>query len=166
MRNLVATRPGSDPTGTLVLATHIDSVPHGPGAADAGVGLAVILETVRATAPTVPQQQVRASLARFLFRGALAERQVAGLSGGERFRVALATVLLADPAPQLVVLDEPTNSLDVESVDQLVDALAAYAGALLVVSHDETFLERIGITRRWGVAAGRLEGVEDVRHRR
>ncbi|MDN5898591.1 MAG: M28 family peptidase, partial [Brachybacterium sp.] len=51
VRNLVATRPGSDPTGTLVLATHIDSVPGAPGAADAGVGLAVILETVRALGP-------------------------------------------------------------------------------------------------------------------
>jgi len=49
--NLVATRPGSDPTGTLVLATHLDSVPNAPGAADAGVGLAVILETVRAFGP-------------------------------------------------------------------------------------------------------------------
>lgn len=137
------------------LVRRIDEVGHLPQRIQLDDDL-TILETVRATAPTVPQQQVRASLARFLFRGALAERQVAGLSGGERFRVALATVLLADPAPQLVVLDEPTNSLDVESVDQLVDALAAYAGALLVVSHDETFLERIGITRRWGVAAGRL----------
>ena len=131
------------------LVRRIDEVGHLPQRIQLDDDL-TILETVRATAPTVPQQQVRASLARFLFRGALAERQVAGLSGGERFRVALATVLLADPAPQLVVLDEPTNSLDVESVDQLVDALAAYAGALLVVSHDETFLERIGITRRWG----------------
>lgn len=48
VRNLVATRPGSDPTGTVVLATHVDSVPGAPGAADAGVGLAVILESVRA----------------------------------------------------------------------------------------------------------------------
>lgn len=48
VRNLIATRPGTDPTGTIVLATHIDSVPNAPGAADAGVGLAVILETVRA----------------------------------------------------------------------------------------------------------------------
>lgn len=50
-RNLVATRPGSDPTGTVLLATHIDSVPAAPGAADAGIGLAVILETVRALGP-------------------------------------------------------------------------------------------------------------------
>ncbi len=117
---------------------------------------ASILEVVRAAAPQAPPQEVRASLARFLFRGALAERTVGGLSGGERFRVALARVLLADPAPHLVVLDEPTNSLDTDSVDQLVDALAAYEGALLVVSHDEAFLERVGVTRRWAVAQGRL----------
>ncbi|ASK64658.1 aminopeptidase [Brachybacterium avium] len=51
VRNLIAIRAGSDPTGTLVLATHIDSVPGAPGAADAGVGLAVILETVRVLGP-------------------------------------------------------------------------------------------------------------------
>ena len=51
VRNLIATREGTDPTGTIVLATHIDSVPGAPGVADAGVGLAVILETVRALGP-------------------------------------------------------------------------------------------------------------------
>ncbi|MGO3291021.1 M28 family metallopeptidase, partial [Brachybacterium sp.] len=51
VRNLVATRPGTDPTGTVVLASHIDSVPGAPGAADAGVGLAVILGTARALGP-------------------------------------------------------------------------------------------------------------------
>ena len=137
------------------LVGHIDEVGHLPQRIELDDDLS-ILETVRAAAPTVPPQQVRASLARFLFRGALAERRVAGLSGGERFRVALARVLLADPAPQLVVLDEPTNSLDVESVDQLIDALSAYEGALLVVSHDEDFLCRLGLTRRWEIRDGRL----------
>lgn len=137
------------------LVRRIDEVGHLPQRIELDDDLS-ILETVRAAAPTVPPQQVRASLARFLFRGALAERPVAGLSGGERFRVALASVLLADPAPHLIVLDEPTNSLDVDSVDQLVDALTAYEGALLVVSHDEGFLERIGITRRWEIRAGAL----------
>ncbi|MHA7126096.1 ABC-F family ATP-binding cassette domain-containing protein [Janibacter indicus] len=137
------------------LVGRIDEIGHLPQRIELDGDL-TILETVRAAAPTVPPQQVRASLARFLFRGALVERRVAGLSGGERFRVALARVLLADPAPQLVVLDEPTNSLDVDSVDQLVDALSAYEGALLVVSHDEDFLGRLGLTRRWQIRDGRL----------
>ena len=90
----------------------------------------------------------RARLARFLFRGAAADREVRTLSGGERFRATLASVLLADPAPQLLMLDEPTNNLDLASYDALVSALADHRGALLVVSHDEHFLEDIGVERR------------------
>ena len=69
------------------------------------------------------------------------------LSGGERFRAAVAQVLLADPVPQLLMLDEPTNNLDISSVDWLVQALEAYTGALIVVSHDEDFCRRIRIDR-------------------
>lgn len=153
LREVLGLTTAVEPVARLV--RRIDEVGHLPQRIELDEDLS-ILETVRAAAPTVAPQQVRASLARFLFRGALAERSVAGLSGGERFRVALASVLLADPAPHLIVLDEPTNSLDVDSIDQLVDALSAYEGALLVVSHDEGFLERIGITRRWEVRDGRL----------
>ena len=74
------------------------------------------------------------------------ERAVGTLSGGERFRVSLARLLLADPPPQLLVLDEPTNNLDLQSVDQLVDALRSYRGAIVVVSHDDVFLGRLGLT--------------------
>ena len=60
----------------------------------------------------------------------------------------LACVLFAEPAPQLLLLDEPTNNLDLVSVGQLESALNAYRGAFVVVSHDERFLDAIGVQRR------------------
>ncbi|UUE19308.1 ABC-F family ATP-binding cassette domain-containing protein [Microbacterium sp. J1-1] len=104
-----------------------------------------ILDTVRAAAPQTPPGDLRANLARFLFRSDTAHRRVGDLSGGERFRVALATLLLAEPPNQLLVLDEPTNNLDLRSIDELVSALETYRGGLIVVSHDDAFLARLHI---------------------
>ncbi|MGW2659054.1 ribosomal protection-like ABC-F family protein [Streptomyces sp. NPDC001478] len=95
-------------------------------------------------------------LARFLFRGDRAHLPVAVLSGGELLRATLACVLCAEPAPQLLLLDEPTNNLDLVSADQLESALGSYRGAFVVVSHDERFLERIGVGRRLRLADGKL----------
>jgi ATPase subunit of ABC transporter with duplicated ATPase domains len=106
-----------------------------------------VVDNVRAAAPAASVNEVRASLARFLFRGDRADRQASTLSGGERFRAVLAALLLAQPAPQLLLLDEPTNNLDMASVRQLSQALEGYRGALLVASHDTSFLRIAGITR-------------------
>ncbi|KOG24935.1 ABC-F family ATP-binding cassette domain-containing protein [Streptomyces viridochromogenes] len=106
-----------------------------------------VAENVARFAPGATNNRVRARLARFLFRGARADQKAATLSGGERFRAALAALMLAEPAPQLLMLDEPTNNLDMASVRQLTTALESYEGALLVASHDLPFLESIGITR-------------------
>ncbi|MFI7241920.1 ABC-F family ATP-binding cassette domain-containing protein [Streptomyces qinglanensis] len=115
-----------------------------------------VVENVARSAPQATNQQIRARLARFLLRGKRADRAVGTLSGGERFRAALAAVLLADPAPQLLMLDEPTNNLDESSVRQLRDALTAYEGALLVASHDLPFLQELGVTRWLGLRDGAL----------
>ena len=106
-----------------------------------------LLQCVQWANPGVSEQHLRDQLARLLFRRESVHRKTCELSGGERFRAAVAQVLLADPVPQLLMLDEPTNNLDISSVDWLVQALEAYTGALIVVSHDEDFCCRIRIDR-------------------
>ncbi|MGW0176174.1 ABC-F family ATP-binding cassette domain-containing protein [Rhodococcus sp. NPDC003322] len=103
------------------------------------------LENVREVAPGTPVATIRNQLARLLLRGNSVDRPVATLSGGERFRVSLATLLLAEPPAQLLILDEPTNNLDISSVEQLTEALDGYRGAILVVSHDDEFLDGLGV---------------------
>ncbi|MFE3767479.1 ABC-F family ATP-binding cassette domain-containing protein [Streptomyces sp. NPDC059104] len=126
-----------------------------------------VVQNVARFAPQATDNQIRARLARFLFRGARADRAAGTLSGGERFRATLAALLLAEPAPRLLMLDEPTNNLDLASVRQLAGALEAYEGALVVASHDVPFLESIGITR-WLLLDGTLRPTcaEEVRESR
>ncbi|MFD6096380.1 ATP-binding cassette domain-containing protein [Nocardiopsis flavescens] len=116
-----------------------------------------VAENVERLAPGVEEQRVRAQLARFLFRGARSAQVAGTLSGGERFRAALAALMLASPAPQLLLLDEPTNNLDVSGVRQLTGALEAYEGALVVASHDLPFLESVGVTRWLFAGEGLVE---------
>ena len=106
-----------------------------------------LLQSVQQANPGVSEQHLRDQLARLLFRRESVHHKTGELSGGERFRAAVAQVLLANPVPQLLMLDEPTNNLDISSVDWLVQALEAYTGALIVVSHDEDFCRRIRIDR-------------------
>ncbi|GAA1465725.1 ABC-F family ATP-binding cassette domain-containing protein [Microbacterium thalassium] len=138
-----------------------DRVGYLPQRVDGLDDAASVLDNVSAAAPGVDAALLRNRLARFLIRGAAVDRPVASLSGGERFRVALARLLLADPPPQLLVLDEPTNNLDLDTVDQLVAALSAYRGAVLVVSHDDAFLARLGLDRVLALtSAGTLADVD------
>jgi len=110
-------------------------------------------------APGLSAQDRARVLARVGFRGARAALRVGDLSGGERLRVALACLLHAEPAPQLLLLDEPSNNLDLATVAHLEQALRAYEGALVVVSHDEAFLQAIGMTRwLWLSAEGLRDG--------
>jgi ATP-binding cassette subfamily F protein 3 len=97
--------------------------------------------------------QARTLLGRFLFSGDEVEKPVAALSGGERRRLALLRTVVS--GANLLVLDEPTNHLDIESREALEDALLAYPGTLLFVSHDRALIEALA-TRTLSIEAGRL----------
>jgi ATPase subunit of ABC transporter with duplicated ATPase domains len=104
--------------------------------------------------PGTTNNQCRAALARFGFRADAADRIAGTLSGGQMLRAGLACVLGAPQPPQLLILDEPGNHLDIDSLAAIESGLAAYDGALLVVSHDGTFLDAIGIDRTVELGVG------------
>jgi len=107
-----------------------------------------IRDNFRRLHPEVDENACRAALARFMFRADAALQIVGDLSGGQRLRAGLACVLGGPTPPPFLILDEPTNHLDIDSIEAVEAGLRAYDGALLVVSHDEAFLEAISIERR------------------
>jgi ATPase subunit of ABC transporter with duplicated ATPase domains len=107
-----------------------------------------IRDNFRRINPQEDENACRASLARFMFRAEAALQIVSTLSGGQLLRAGLACALGGAMLPPFLILDEPTNHLDIDSIEAVEAGLRAYDGALLVVSHDETFLKAIGTTHR------------------
>ncbi|MDF2998427.1 MAG: transporter related [Xanthobacteraceae bacterium] len=106
-----------------------------------------IRDNFRRINPRADENACRAALALSMFRAEAALQPVSTLSGGQLLRAGLACVLGVAP-PSCLILDEPTNHLDLDSIEAVEAGLRAYDGALLVVSHDEAFLENIGVSRR------------------
>ena len=133
-------------TGRVVPGTgRIGFLDQDAGGMDPGK---TVLENLREWArPGIPEHELRIRLGRFRFRDQDAFKRVSVLSGGERMRARLACMLAGDNSPDLLLLDEPTNNLDFEAIEALESALAAFPGALLVVSHDGDFLANIRIGR-------------------
>jgi ATPase subunit of ABC transporter with duplicated ATPase domains len=104
-----------------------------------------VLDNLRRLNPMLSDNAARTALARFAFRNTAALQTAGSLSGGERLRAGLACAFAQLEAPELLILDEPTNHLDLDSIALLETALQAYDGAILVVSHDEAFLDAIGV---------------------
>jgi ATP-binding cassette subfamily F protein 3 len=113
------------------LSQHGDELPPGR----------TVLEATQAATRLTPNK-ARALLGRFLFSGEEAEKPLDDLSGGERRRLSLA-ILVASGA-NVLVLDEPTNHLDLESREALEQALGAFEGSVLLVSHDRALLDAVG----------------------
>lgn len=111
-------------------------------------GAETILDAFRLINPEATSGAARAALARFLFRKDDVLKRVKYLSGGERLRAALAALLFSPEPPQLLLLDEPDNHLDLDSQIAVAQALSAFDGGILIVSHDEAFLTDVGVTGR------------------
>ncbi|MCD7098925.1 ABC-F family ATP-binding cassette domain-containing protein [Stenotrophomonas sp. MMGLT7] len=107
-----------------------------------------VLEQMQAANPAAAQSLLRTRLALLGLDAARIGVASGLLSGGERLKAALACVLHARHPPELLLLDEPGNHLDLPSLQALEQMLAAYPGALLVASHDEVFLDRLGLQLR------------------
>jgi ATPase subunit of ABC transporter with duplicated ATPase domains len=113
-----------------------------------------LLDAFSAEVPDWPSSEVRTLLAKFGLTADHVLRPAETLSPGERTRAALA--LLQARGINVLVLDEPTNHLDLPAIEQLEQALAAYPGSLLLVTHDRRMLEAVHTTRRLRVADGRV----------
>jgi ATPase subunit of ABC transporter with duplicated ATPase domains len=118
---------------------------------DQHVGLleaaASILDNLRRLNPELTANEAHAALARFAFRNRAALQIAGTLSGGERLRAGMACVFARPQPPFLLLLDEPTNHLDLAAIEELETALKGFDGALIVISHDQAFLQAIGIER-------------------
>ncbi len=113
-----------------------------------------LLDTFCAQVPDLAPGDVRTLLAKFGLAADHVARPAGGLSPGERTRAGLA--LLQARGVNLLVLDEPTNHLDLPAIEQLEQALDAYPGTLLLVTHDRRMLQAVRVDRRWHVEAGQV----------
>ncbi len=93
------------------------------------------------------EHEVKIRLNRFLFAQEGWDKPCSALSGGERMRLLLCCLTIGNQSPDMIVLDEPTNNLDIQNIDILTAAINEYQGTLVVVSHDAYFLEEININR-------------------
>ncbi|MEG0928680.1 ABC-F family ATP-binding cassette domain-containing protein [Chryseobacterium sp.] len=93
------------------------------------------------------ESEVKTLLSRFLFGKETWDKKCEFLSGGERLRLLLCGLSISNKAPDMIILDEPTNNLDLQNVEILTNSIKDYHGTLLVISHDEIFLNEIGIDK-------------------
>lgn len=95
---------------------------------------------------SLQESEVKTLLSRFLFGKDTWDKKCGVLSGGERLRLLLCGLSVNNKIPDMIILDEPTNNLDLQNVEILTNSIKDYHGTLLVISHDEVFLDEIGVS--------------------
>ena len=104
-------------------------------------------QTQQFNTSALQEGEIKSRLNRFLFIKEDWDKHCEVLSGGERMRLMLCCLTISNQAPDIIILDEPTNNLDIQNIEILIAAINEYQGTLIVVSHDETFQEQIGLCR-------------------
>lgn len=103
------------------------------------------IENLRQINPDIPEVEWRNLLSQLRIRGDKGTYPLSQLSGGEKLKVALLGLSQVSPQPELLLLDEPENHLDIESQALLASAIRSYKGAVILVSHDEQFVRDCSI---------------------
>lgn len=109
--------------------------------------LTVYEQAQRFNRTVMPEHEIKMRLNRFLFTIEDWDKPCDSLSGGERMRLLLCGLTLGDLAPDAIILDEPTNNLDIQNTDILITSLKEYRGTLIVISHDDHFLTQMDIEK-------------------
>ena len=109
---------------------------------------ATVLEAAQACNRNhLEDHELKMRLHRALFPAETWDKACDTLSGGERMRLSLCCLMIENHVPDLFILDEPTNNLDLQSLGILTDTIRSYRGTVLLISHDSRFAEEVGITR-------------------
>ena len=109
--------------------------------------ITIYQQAQRLNTDALQEHEVKIYLSRFLFSKDDWDKPCAVLSGGEKMRLVLCCLIVANHAPDIIVLDEPTNNLDIQNIEILTAAIRSYQGTLVIVSHDSVFWEEVGVQR-------------------
>ena len=93
----------------------------------------------------LPEHEIKNILNRYLFPATVWDKSCRKLSGGEKMRLAFCCLMISDNTPDMFILDEPTNNLDIQSIEIITATIKNYTGTVVVVSHDKYFVNEIGI---------------------
>ena len=107
-----------------------------------------VYEQAQSFNPNMPESEVKRHLARSQFAADTWDKSCQSLSGGEKMKLSLCSLIISAKAPDMLILDEPTNNLDIDSMRVLTSTIQQYNGTLILVSHDAYFIEEVGVNKQ------------------